>query len=636
METTRTGVPGSTRWKRTAGIACMATSAIMLLGTSFVSPGANADEAQRGQIVVRTLNEDGLGKRDSFSEADLLVQDEVQWADGTFSDGDPAAFITPPIDPNLVNVTYVKRYDVKELGIPTFREGSNANFRIRVYPRLLVTQNGGLTPIGSKVSVISTTDRGESPGTACDVAEPVAVPAEGSLEYVCTITNIRSKGVGTAEDLVHTINVTRTGDDGSIATGTDAAAVNVVVPCVSISKQVRQAGTGSSFVEADTPQASAIIAGGATAEYRTVVNNCGEMDLVNVVVTDTIAGCNKTIGALGIGQEASFETGNQADCVSVNVTAPGCSTATVVAQPVLGGAPAGGTITMMNDACISGPTVIPTTAVPTTAEPTTAVPTTAVPTTAVPTTAVPTTAVPTTIATPCIKIKTFVRTFGSSEAWNDADTPEGAAIIALGGTAEYQFVVTNCGNVPLTNVTVTTGIPACDKIIGDLAVGQTVTYGTAQAGNGCTTTNVTTPSCLTGAVVGTAPNGAKPTSTDPACIKPAPPAATTPTVVTVVLPPPTPAPTVVTVAPTVSPTTAAPTTVAATTTVPAPTTAPAPPTTARVEVLPTDIANSTETEDLSITGSSTTPMLYLAAALMLMGVVLLGSSRTPSHARRSR
>ena len=50
-------------------------------------------------------------------------------------------------------------------------------------------------------------------------------------------------------------------------------------------------------------------------------------------------------------------------------------------------------------------------------------------------------------------------------------------IVSSGGTASFQITVANIGSVNLIDVTVTDLLSSnCDQLIGNLAVGETVTY----------------------------------------------------------------------------------------------------------------------------------------------------------------
>src|SRR5207237_4769836 len=102
-----------------------------------------------------------------------------------------------------------------------------------------------------------------------------------------------------------------------------------------------------------------------------------------------------------------------------------------------------------------------------------------------------------------------------------------------GGTANFTITVTNTGGVTLTSVTVTDPLSTgCNKVLGTLTPGQSMTYPCSQAGVTAPFTNVAT-------VTGHPPVGPDVTASASARVElnPPPPPPSTPT--------PTPAPTVV-------------------------------------------------------------------------------------------
>ena len=59
----------------------------------------------------------------------------------------------------------------------------------------------------------------------------------------------------------------------------------------------------------------------------------------------------------------------------------------------------------------------------------------------------------------------------------DAEDKDDIQTVPSGGTAVFEIVVTNTGNEDLKNVVVTDPLaPDCDRTIGDLAIGDSVTY----------------------------------------------------------------------------------------------------------------------------------------------------------------
>ena len=471
----------SLRALQQTGVAFMASAALLMASTSFISPGANAtNEAAASPIITRNYTQDSLAKRDSLAQAELLVQKEVELPDGSFSDGDPLANLTAPIDGLYPGKTGLL-YNVKQDGIPTVAEGGSATFRIRIYPRRTFTSGDAIGPLDSKITVVDTTDVPGTPGSACSITEPYLVRGDEMVEYKCTLTNLKSKP-GSTEDLINTIVVTSTDVNGeNPLTATDKAAVDVLdpvpaaSPCLTIKKYVRQAGTTNEYVDAQTADTAAIIANGATAEYRIVVTNitgqpsgCVATPLTDVTVTDnTQPGCTKIIGTLAAGAVVTYDNNGftvvPADaatitattgCSTTNVTSPGTSTATVTAKgPNSDPAPASDpvNITAGDKPEVTTTTVSPTTTVtPTTTAPpvivfsnppafpvttvaATTVPAVVVAPTVAPTTVVPSTVRPTTSAAPGTTAAPSVSVLGVQVAEPVSDAP-----LAITGSSQSR------------------------------------------------------------------------------------------------------------------------------------------------------------------------------------------------------
>ncbi len=162
-----------------------------------------------------------------------------------------------------------------------------------------------------------------------------------------------------------------------------------------------------------------------TATFSIKVTNNGDVDLINVAVTDTLSpNCEKTIGSLSAGFMHTYT------CTDDNVQ----NSYTNVA--VVNGEDNDGTSVTDNDnsdVVVNGNP-----------------------------------------NSPSIQI-----------IKDDNDNKDDTQTIDQGGTATFSIVVTNTGNVDLTNVAVTDTLsPNCDKNIGDLQAGFTHTYT-------CTIENVT-------------------------------------------------------------------------------------------------------------------------------------------------
>ena len=123
--------------------------------------------------------------------------------------------------------------------------------------------------------------------------------ASASTSYDCSMT---------AGDTDFTNTADVTGDDplGNPVTDTDDAAVDVIVPAISITKDPasQQAHTGD------------------TVTFTITVENTGDVDLTNVEVTDAIApACDNVIGDLAAGESTSYDCSMTAGAADFTNTA---------------------------------------------------------------------------------------------------------------------------------------------------------------------------------------------------------------------------------------------------------------------------------------------------------------------------
>ena len=103
--------------------------------------------------------------------------------------------------------------------------------------------------------------------------------------------------------------------------------------------------------------------------------------------------------------------------------------------------------------------------------------------------------------------------FGAVPAIDIVKSTVGDGSTVVGGSVTFELVVTNTGNVPLSEVTVTDPlVPACDAEIGDLAVGASVDYTCVAEGITAGFTNVAH-------VVGTSPLGERVAARDEAPVR---------------------------------------------------------------------------------------------------------------------
>jgi hypothetical protein len=399
-------------------------------------------------------------------------------------------------------------------------------------------------------------------------------------------------------------------------------------PCISLKKYARVAGTIDWFDAQDLDNAVRQPTGGSI-EMQISITNCGDSDLIDLRVTDTgIAGCERVIASLPANSTRSsfvnFDTSVATGCSDVAPIVTRCNTASVTAQPVVGGSGVGG-----SGGVASGPRIGPA------SDPICYV------------------ALP--VAAPCINLKKYVRPVGTT-AWFDAQTEADAVVHDSGSAVEFQFVVSNCGNIDLTDVVVTDPVDACSRPIGSLPIGSTVTYSSLEA-PGCGAVGVLNPTCFTASVVGQPVTNGRPDGpvvgpvSDPACFRTAAPTTTTTTITTTLVAVTTAAPTTAVVfLPPVDATTttlavtvpAQPTAAPTTTTAPAPSvagavapaaaaTTQATTTTPTVQVLGATIEESPEVPDLPFTGSETRPLTVIGAMLVMLGGITLVLGRRRSN-----
>jgi len=345
------------------------------------------------------------------------------------------------------------------------------------------------------VFTITVTNTGDVDITGVTVTDTAAPDCDASFaalsvgdaeSYSCTLA-------GVTADFTNTADVT--GDDplGNPVTDSDTADVDVIGPAITIDKtpDIQQAATGD------------------TVTFDITVTNTGDVDLDNVVVTDGFApDCDNTIGALATGASMSYSCSmvagaddftNTADVTSddplgnpvidsdtavVDVINPAI---TIVKGPDGHQVVAGGTVTFditvtnTGDVDLTGVTVTDVLA-PDCDTTFAALTAGASETYACTLAAGATDFVNTASATGDDPLGNPVT--GSDTADVDVidpaitidKTPDGQQVVA-GGTVTFDIAVTNTGDVPLANVTVTDGLaPSCDSTIGTLAAGASTSY----------------------------------------------------------------------------------------------------------------------------------------------------------------
>ena len=356
-------------------------------------------------------------------------------------------------------------------------------------------------PTGTATFTITVTNAGATPLTNVMVSDPLAPSCDatfaslpvGAVEiYTCDVTGISG-------DFTNTASVT--GDDplDNPVTDSDTADVDFVDPAISIEK---------------TPDLQTLLAG-EDASFTITVTNTGDTDLTNVVITDPLAtDCEATFATLAIGASETVTCGvtavaadftnvalvtadtpigtqvSDSDDALVDVVAPGVQIEkTPDTQQVHSGDDVTFTITVTNngDQDLVDLTV----------------------------TDVLTPACDTIIAALAIGESTsydctapgvtddftnIAAVDGTDALGNpvsDSDdaavdvinpaidiqkTPDNQAVV-VNGTATFDITVTNTGDVDLTGVTVSDpAAPACDNVIGALAVGDSATYSCSLSG----------------------------------------------------------------------------------------------------------------------------------------------------------
>lgn len=329
------------------------------------------------------------------------------------------------------------------------------------------------------------------------------------------------------EDTVNTATVTGVDPlQNVVGPAAASASVDVIHPALVIEKSV------------DKP----IVLSGTTVTWTVMVHNTGDADLTGVAVTDPDnTDCNTTIGALAAGQsygpitcsepitEATSNTANVAgtdplgnvlndqDTAWVNVIAPGISITKSVDKPlVLAGTLVTWTISVTN----TGDTTLFNVNVtdPVAPECATVIESLGAGETAGPITCTSTITADTVNTATVTATDRLQNEVGPASAVASVDVIAPAiditksvdkADVAPGTAVTYTIVVTNTGDAALTGVKVADPItPACDRTIGELAAGASVTY-TCVATVNSTTTNVAT-------VTGTDPLGNPLTKSDDA------------------------------------------------------------------------------------------------------------------------
>ncbi len=364
------------------------------------------------------------------------------WTDITVRDTDDANYHVPaqPAIDLEKHVSVDGRLSWHDADVP---QGPQAGLGAAVYFRFLIT-NSGNVPLNS----VTLSDNVYSLVGCPAIPNPLAVGAG----YECIY------GPVAAEFGQHTNTGTTTGRyEGTLLRDSDDANYYVSAqPALDVEKYV-SVDNGATWHDADTPPGPQTAAGDPVY-FRFVVTNIGNAPLSNVTLSDnvyTLVGCNVP---------NPLQPGQSHTCWYGPVAAqPGQHTNTVTAVGRYGDT----VVRDTDDANYIAPTPTPTPTVTPTSLPTstptptptqtpTATPTSTSSLTPTPTSTHTPTQTPTPSATPipaapAIDVEKYVSVDGQV-TWQDADFPPGPQAMA-GAAVYFKFVVTNVGNVPLSNVT---------------------------------------------------------------------------------------------------------------------------------------------------------------------------------------
>jgi uncharacterized repeat protein (TIGR01451 family) len=163
---------------------------------------------------------------------------------------------------------------------------------------------------GTANFTITVRNTGDVPLVDVDLVDPLApncsqnnlsLAVGGTFNYVCSVSPVT---VG----FTNVITATGTDSNGNIVTDDDTAPVTVVNPAIDIQK---------------SPDIQTVFSGG-TATFTITVQNTGDVDLVSVVISDTLApDCARDVSPLAVGQVKSYT------CTVANVTSDFTNVATV-------------------------------------------------------------------------------------------------------------------------------------------------------------------------------------------------------------------------------------------------------------------------------------------------------------------
>jgi uncharacterized repeat protein (TIGR01451 family) len=276
--------------------------------------------------------------------------------------------------------------------------------------------------------------------TSADIAALASMAPGASVTYQCSRAKVLTSFTNVATD-------TGTPPTGADVSATDSAKVNVTPP---FKPPVKQTHPAIRIVK--DPKLQNIGSGG-TATFKITVTNNGDVTLHDVTVTDPQSpDCNHDLGTMTVGQSKDYM------CTKPQVFAAYTNVANVV-----GTAPNGQKVSDQDNAKV---TLAP--------------------------------------FTPPVAPKIQIVKNPKLQTVDVKSVEHGGKVhITKGGTANFKMTVTNTGNTPLHDVTVTDPrSPGCNHSLGSMGQGTSKNYSCSQPNVKAGYTNVAN-------VVGTSPQGQK-------------------------------------------------------------------------------------------------------------------------------
>ncbi|NNF56078.1 MAG: DUF11 domain-containing protein, partial [Acidimicrobiales bacterium] len=375
---------------------------------------------------------------------------------------------------------------------------SDTAFVQTLSPRISITKNPATQQIqsgGTATFSITVANTGDADLTNVSVSDALAPNCDTTIgqllvgqsqTYTCDIAGI-------AVDFTNTASVSSEDPAGNVVSDSDTADVDVINPSISIAK---------------TPDTQDVLPDG-TATFTITVTNTGDVPLTGVTVSDPMsANCNNNIGDMAIAEVVTYTctrtnvtgdftntanvtgtdpisgTVSSSDTADVTLIVPGITIEKTTSTPqVVVGGDATFTITVTNSGTAPlDPVVVSDSQAPDCARNLGAMVAGAV------------------VSYDCTLVGVLgdftnsATATGTDASGSDVTSTDTAAVDAISpeilvsktpdsqsvivnGQATFTITVTNVGDVPLTDVTVSDPLaPNCDSVIGDLPASTSTSY----------------------------------------------------------------------------------------------------------------------------------------------------------------